>query len=487
MGKKRFLAMALAVIMGLSFNGGTTSIAYAQEENADNTTIQPVEITEGMQQSIVDYPSIKEISELEEADYEEEKVNKCERSTADKLDVDLTEAMAEGENPPLNNTPDYAYLMELGDEIYDSVTEEVERRWYAFSIEQRTKVTLAMVMDDQVDFDLYLFQLNEEESTINLIGRSATTGSGEAELAMGVLDAGVYFIGVEAASGTGSFLMYSYAGVNDSREINDSTDTASTYTNNSRMTATIDSPFDQDFYKVVIGQNEVLEYTFDEPASYDYDVLVYDGSKYYTIDNGTYRLSEGTYYFIVLSNDDSFSDSEYYGIKFFKHKLADDWDAIYMWYTPDKSAVFQFNAERTKFFVNGHPIDFTYSRTIKSNGNIYFDLYHKEDQNVVLFQSEAMAAYGEVPFFINYQAPFSGFSSYRNALVITVFNTYWRVNSFSSDYDGLTSNVATLVIDSNTGKVVDVMTPNPLYDNGVVLHWTRVNGVQANYNYDPVD
>ena len=60
MGKKRFLAAALAVIMGLSFNGGATSIVYAQEENADSATIQPVEITEGMQQSIVDYPSIKE-------------------------------------------------------------------------------------------------------------------------------------------------------------------------------------------------------------------------------------------------------------------------------------------------------------------------------------------------------------------------------------------------------------------------------------------
>lgn len=31
------------------------------------------------------------------------------------------------------------------------------------------------------------------------------------------------------------------------------------------------------------------------------------------------------------------------------------------------------------------------------------------------------------------------------------------------------------------------MTPNPLYDNGVVLRWTRVNGVQAHYNNDPVD
>lgn len=485
MGKKRFMAAALAVIMGLSFNSGVSTV-YAQEESSNDAMIQPVNITEGMQQEIVDYASIKEITDLEEVNFDGEKANIRERTTAEKVSVDLTQPLAAEDND-LNNSPDYAYYMDLGDEIYDSVTEELEQRWYAFSIEQSTKVTLAMVMDDQVDFDLYLFQLNEEESTINLIGGSATTGNGEAELAMGVLDAGIYYLGVEAASGTGSFLVYSYAGINDKNEINDSTDTASSYTNNSRMTATIDSPFDEDYYKVVIGENEVLEYAFDKPAGYDYDVLVYDGSKYYTIENGTYRLSQGTYYFIVLSNDGSYSDNEYYGIKFFKHKLADDWDAIFMWYTPDKSAVFQFNADRTKFFVNGHPIDFTYSRTVKSNGNIYFNLYHKEEQNVVLFHSEALAAYGEVPFFINYQAPFSGWSSYRNALVITVFNTYWRVNSFSSDYDGLTSNVATLIIDSNTGKVVDVMTPNPLYDNGVVLHWTRVNGVQANYNYDPVD
>ena len=135
----------------------------------------------------------------------------------------------------------------------------------------------------------------------------------------------------------------------------------------------------------------------------------------------------------------------------------------------------------------GNPIDFTYERTVKSNGNIYFNLYEREDQNVVLFQSEAMQVMQEVPTFINVSAPFSGWSSYQNALVVTVFNTYWRVNSFSSDYGGLTSSVATVIIDSNTGKVVDVMTPNPLYDNGVVLRWTRVNGVQANYNYDPVD
>lgn len=33
-------------------------------------------------------------------------------------------------------------------------------------------------------------------------------------------------------------------------------------------------------------------------------------------------------------------------------------------------------------------------------------------------------------------------------------------------------------------KVVDVMTSNPLYDNDVVLHWMRINGVKANYEYN---
>ena len=141
----------------------------------------------------------------------------------------------------------------------------------------------------------------------------------------------------------------------------------------------------------------------------------------------------------------------------------------------------------SRHYVNGNPIDFTYERTVKSNGNIYFNLYKTKDQNVVLFQSEAMQVMQEVPTFINVSAPFSGWNSYKNALVVGLFNTNWRVNSFSSNYDGLTSNCATVIIDSDTGKVVDVMTPNPLYDNGVVLHWTRVSGVQANYNYDPVD
>ena len=85
------------------------------------------------------------------------------------------------------------------------------------------------------------------------MGGSAIVGAGTQELSMLKLDEGIYFIGIEAATGNGSFLMYTYAGVNDGKEINDTTDLASSYVRNSRMTATIDSPFDYDYYKVVIS------------------------------------------------------------------------------------------------------------------------------------------------------------------------------------------------------------------------------------------
>ena len=48
----------------------------------------------------------------------------------------------------------------------------------------------------------------------------------------------------------------------------------------------------------------------------DYKVLVYDGKNYYTINNGTYRLNTGTYYFIVMASSMNYSDDKYYGIKF---------------------------------------------------------------------------------------------------------------------------------------------------------------------------
>lgn len=487
MKNRKKMAGTIVMIMALSlgYNAGGPVVVHAHE-NAVIT--EKLGETAASQEGVIDFSAIKDNEDLEVADYLPSDINDMEKICTEDYSVNLVD-MADNteDNKTVNDNPNDAKAISLGTQVYDTVATELEQRWYAFSVAKATKFTATMVMDDTADFDLYVYKLNETDGTLELVGGSAIVGAGTQELSMLKLDEGIYFIGIEAATGNGSFLMYTYAGVNDGKEINDTTDLASSYVRNSRMTATIDSPFDYDYYKVVISKNDILEYTFDQPTGCDYKVLVYDGKNYYTINNGTYRLNTGTYYFIVMASSMNYSDDKYYGIKFQKYKLADDENAKYMWYTPDKAAIFQFDGSRTNFYVNGNPIDFTYERTVKSNGNIYFNLYKTKDQNVVLFQSEAMQVMQEVPTFINVSAPFSGWNSYKNALVVGLFNTNWRVNSFSSNYDGLTSNCATVIIDSDTGKVVDVMTPNPLYDNGVVLHWTRVSGVQANYNYDPVD
>ena len=84
----------------------------------------------------------------------------------------------------------------------------LQQRWYAFSVAKATKFTAAMVMDDTADFDLYVYKLNETDGTLELVGGSAIVGAGTQELSMLKLDEGIYFIGIEAATGNGSFLIH---------------------------------------------------------------------------------------------------------------------------------------------------------------------------------------------------------------------------------------------------------------------------------------
>ena len=334
MKNRKKMAGTIAMIMALSlgYNAGGPVVVHAHE-NAVIT--EKLGETAASQEGVIDFSAIKDNEDLEVADYLPSDINDMEKICTEDYSVNLVD-MADNteDNKTVNDNPNDAKAISLGTQVYDTVATELEQRWYAFSVAKATKFTAAMVMDDTADFDLYVYKLNETDGTLELVGGSAIVGAGTQELSMLKLDEGIYFIGIEAATGNGSFLMYTYAGVNDGKEINDTTDLASSYVRNSRMTATIDSPFDYDYYKVVISKNDILEYTFDQPTGCDYKVLVYDGKNYYTINNGTYRLNTGTYYFIVMASSMNYSDDKYYGIKFQKYKLADDENAKYMWYTP---------------------------------------------------------------------------------------------------------------------------------------------------------
>ena len=281
MKNRKKMAGTIAMIMALSlgYNAGGPVVVHAHE-NAVIT--EKLGETAASQEGVIDFSAIKDNEDLEVADYLPSDINDMEKICTEDYSVNLVD-MADNteDNKTVNDNPNDAKAISLGTQVYDTVATELEQRWYAFSVAKATKFTAAMVMDDTADFDLYVYKLNETDGTLELVGGSAIVGAGTQELSMLKLDEGIYFIGIEAATGNGSFLMYTYAGVNDGKEINDTTDLASSYVRNSRMTATIDSPFDYDYYKVVISKNDILEYTFDQPTGCDYKVLVYDGKNYY--------------------------------------------------------------------------------------------------------------------------------------------------------------------------------------------------------------
>jgi hypothetical protein len=251
------------------------------------------------------------------------------------------------------------------------------------------------------------------------------------------------------------------------------------------MTATIDSPYDYDLYKFTVTNNQIIEYTFDRPAGYDYQIILFDGSSMYAIpDSAAYRLNIGTYYFIIRSNTSTglHSNTDVYGLKILDYKMSSDASAVYMWNTVDKKAIFQFNASRTAYYINGNPINFTYSRTFTVSGgrNVYMNLYKTSNQFVALFDEETHYV-GELPDFINFKGPFVGDKSYSNALLLSLGNTNLVVNSYSPDYPSIFSPRAMVVIDSDTGNVVDIMEPNPMHD-GHYVNWSRIPGTVSNYD-----
>ena len=248
MKNRKKMAGTIAMIMALSlgYNAGGPVVVHAQE-NAVVT--EKLGETAASQEGVIDFSAIKDNEDLEVADYLPSDINDMEKICTEDYSVNLVD-MADNteDNKTVNDNPNDAKAISLGTQVYDTVATELEQRWYAFSVAKATKFTAAMVMDDTADFDLYVYKLNETDGTLELVGGSAIVGAGTQELSMLKLDEGIYFIGIEAATGNGSFLMYTYAGVNDGKEINDTTDLASSYVRNSRMTATIDSPFDYDYY-----------------------------------------------------------------------------------------------------------------------------------------------------------------------------------------------------------------------------------------------
>ena len=229
-----------------------------------------------------------------------------------------------------NNTIESALEINLNDSILDKMTEEINQRWYKIELDQKTKLTIDLFMQENSNFDLSIYKYDEDNQLIFVTG-SNFEQAGIPELVKYIGETGLYYIKVDAYQGNGDFLLTTYAGINDVQEINDSLDTASSYIRNNKIIGTIDSPYDYDNYKVNVEDNQIIDYSFERPNESDYEILLYNGSDFYIIeDSGSYRLDTGTYYLIVRGNQETykFSDKELYGLTITDYKMSNDPTAV---------------------------------------------------------------------------------------------------------------------------------------------------------------
>lgn len=189
--------------------------------------------------------------------------------------------------------------------IRGAIESENEVRWYTFTLSQKSTVTIFMQVADTMDADLYICSYD-----FTIVGGSASEGAGVSELAGSVLDSGTYYLAIEGYEGIGNFaFMYFQSSVDADCEINDSTSSATNIALNSSIVGVIDSPIDIDYYKLTVTNTTIMRYSISSSMEYS---LVYagksgDNAAIYAVngDVNMVKMLPGTYYFAVLSEDDT--------------------------------------------------------------------------------------------------------------------------------------------------------------------------------------
>lgn len=241
------------------------------------------------------------------------------------------------------------------------LTETGEIRWHGFIIDQSSKVTILLQMVAETDADLYLFYLDQETYTLSSIGGSTLYGLGTQEFYCDVLDAGIYYIAVSAYEGSGQYAFAFYATQDTNYEANDSKSTAAEVSVNSTITGVIDTPYDVDYYKFTLSSPAIMNLTADVS---DYGFGYSSGSQFYKISqyDDLYEFEAGTYYFAVYSSTGAYDANKTYKITFNKiANIADDANEFYYMVNEKAYVVFQCDLNGGSMYVNGNPIDISYS------------------------------------------------------------------------------------------------------------------------------
>lgn len=377
-----------------------------------------------------------------------------------------------------NTDPNHAQVVVNDTKVDGTISAASEMRWYAFVMNQTGTMTMRVEMGADLDADLYIYALNEETSMLELLGGSATEGKGATEAVKAVMDTGIYFFAVRGYEGTGNYNLEFYQSYVDAQyEVNDSTNTAAEVSLDENIVGVIDSPWDVDVYQFTLTKTTLIEFSISTSDGYElvYGGATNGGSDPSKIDKNAnhYKFKPGTYIFAVLTSDNKYSADRTYTVNFKKIATKCPSEMPRMWANYEAGIIYETNEDYTQNYVNGNPIDISYSfqDTISNSaGYQSYDISINTGLNYWSYYNGE--EYGPIgAHYFSSTKPINEVSS-RPALILTFASSsdsFYKINCrgtgayAANTYQGQTDYV-TVLIDPETGKLIDILHFNYFYD-----------------------
>lgn len=463
----------------------------------DNIPIEAIDVsTEALDISDV-YPEVEQMEDISD-DYSANIMDRpFEGETEEVTNLPNSATTYAAEDSQENTTPNNAYLVENGNIVQGFLTQENEMRWYGFILNQRSKVSIRLQIVSEVDSDLYLFELNQETSGLNLIGESATSGLGVYEFYNDILDAGIYYFAVSAYEGSGQYAFAFYATQDTNYEINDSASMAAEVSVNETITGIIDTPYDIDYYTFTLSSPIIMRITT-SLGDYNYGIRSIDGSKIYyvsQVDGGLCQYEAGTYNFVVYSANGSYDANTPYSIVINKiANVADDTSSCYYMVNEKANIVFQTDPNGGNMYVNGNTIDISYSykKNLSNSSGIQdysismsnpSDLRAKIYEDQFVFKEiedpteryEMAVYYGmTMPDAVSFDSGTRRVGPTGTMLELSLYSetNFYKIHcsctgAYAANNVYKDLNFVTVFIDPNTGKLADIEHINYFYEIAV--------------------
>lgn len=461
------------------------------------------------------YPEVEQIGDESVAVYNN--AHECDLNTLGSIGALPSEisVCSEMDDSNENTNPNNAYLVQNENIVQGNLGQSSEMRWYAFILDQESKITIELQTVATVDADLYMFELDQDTYQLSLIGGSASEGYGNHEQYIEVLGEGIYYFAVTSYDGFGQYAFGFYSTGDVINEVNDSTSSATNIGVNENVAGVIDSPYDMDYYTFSLDEPALMNMTWN---ALDYQVnfvMVDENSHIYLIsdNDNLYQFSAGTYYIKVRSSQGNYSEADTYSISLNKiANIADNPYAFYYMVNDRANIIFQCDANGNNMYVNGNPIDVSYAYNVNASNSAGGQRYNitmtnssslraKIYQNQFMYEDAELTSYMgmTMPDTVNYMWGTKGVGPTGNVLELSLYSLdpvkfyqihcvcsgAYAANNFYRDL-----NFATVFIDPNTGRLVDIQNINYFYDIATGsnnMMFTRPYSTHTKYYYPYYD